>query len=508
MLNTIRALLIGTEDWNEYYDVPSYVQLECSELYDEPSKTLYDIVFIDRPLYEEEIKPLSKVTKTYTLFLTDNARSDMISKSYFASKKAKSLAIADIQSFLSNEARNYYDKPYGEKFRNNTLTVAQGFTGSVSIDGYYGMTMEGDFGDEFCQAAYWRKNIPIFEGQALDLWLEYKKDPTVEIELHITQFVGGSLSDEQQSWVFTEDDMKDIVIVDNQKLQGPVFASVRAKGKGKLQIIALHDRHSRRGHGLFMPGGERFVSSDREEIFYYFDPGDMRPPLNVYFSGYKTLQGFEGYYMMRSMGCPFLLIAEPRLEGGCFYMGSDEYEQGYVDIIHRYMDELGFTSDQVIMAGLSMGTFGAMYYGCDIRPHAILLGKPLASIGDVAANERLHRPGGFPTSLDVLAYIAGGTDRQAIDRLNGRFWDKFDVTDWGKTKFVVSYMIEDDYDSTSYGQLISHVQDEGVQVYGKGIHGRHNDATSPIVTWFKNQYDKILTEDFGRKRDNRNKNKK
>ena len=32
-----------------------------------------------------------------------------------------------------------------------------------------------------------RNNIPIFEGQAIDFWLEYKKDPDVEVQLVITQ---------------------------------------------------------------------------------------------------------------------------------------------------------------------------------------------------------------------------------------------------------------------------------------------------------------------------------
>jgi len=40
---------------------------------------------------------------------------------------------------------------------------------------------------------------------------------------------------------------------------------------------------------------------------------------------------------------------------------------------------------------------------------------------------------------------------------------------------------------------------EGTKVYGKGIHGRHNDDTGSIVGWFSNQYKKILREDFGRR---------
>ncbi len=499
MLNSIRALQIGIEDWNEYYDVPDYVELECSTLFEKAPKAFYDLVFIDRPVTEDELKQLNKVTKAYTVFYTDDAPEGSPLSIFYKSKKAKKLHRSEVQAFLQCEARNYYEKPYGEKFRNNSIAIAQGFKGSVEWNGYYSVALDGDYGDDFAQVVYWRGNIPIFEGQALEFWLEYKKDPGVEIQLDITQFIGGSLYEVQQSWTFTEEQLQQVIVADNQMPQGPVFVSLSARGKGKLEIVALHDRYSRRGHGVFLPGGERLVTSEREEIFYYFDPGDMKPPLNIYFSGYKTLQGFEGYNMMKKMGAPFLLLAEPRLEGGSFYMGSKEYEQGYVDIICKHLDELGFTNDQVIMAGMSMGTFGALYYGCDIVPHAIILGKPLTSIGDVAANERLHRPGGFPTSLDVLNYIAGGTDQAAVDRLNKKFWDKFDGTDWGTSKFVVSYMIEDDYDSTSYGKLISHLQGDGVQVYGKGIHGRHNDATSPIVGWFKNQYDKIMSEDFGRR---------
>lgn len=180
-------------------------------------------------------------------------------------------------------------------------------------------------------------------------------------------------------------------------------------------------------------------------------------------------------------------------------MGSEEYEEMIRSAILGYMQELGFTSDQVIFSGLSMGTFGALYYGCDIRPHALLLGKPLANIGTVAAGERLLRPGGFPTSLDVLKYLHGSADMKAVKKLDARFWDKFDTADWGRSKFIVSYMMEDDYDATAYADLLKHLHSDGVQVYGKGIHGRHNDDTQAIVNWFVSQYEKILDEDFSRK---------
>lgn len=242
------------------------------------------------------------------------------------------------------------------------------------------------------------------------------------------------------------------------------------------------------------------MTSEREEIFCYFDPGDMKPPLNVYFSGYKTMEGFEGYHLIRNLGCPFLLVAETRLEGGSFYMGSEEYERVLCNAVRGYMVELGFGADEVIFSGLSMGTFGALYYGCDIGPHAVILGKPLASIGNVAVGEKRMRPGGFPTSLDVLMRLCGDTDEAAVERLNARFWNKFDAADWSRTKFIVSYMIEDDYDADAYASLIEHLRSDGAELYGKGIHGRHNDNTGGIVNWFVDQFDKILREDFGRKR--------
>ena len=498
MSETIRVLQLGTEDWKTKYELPDYVNLEYAEKFQTVPRTPYDIVFIDRELSDEEIPKLHQATKAYTLFVTDKEVWTDGMQYYYACKKGQRLLSENIQSFLKNEVRNYFPKPYGEKFRPQSVAIAQGFTGSVMWDAGYSVNLEGDYGTELSQIAYWRDNIPVFEGQAIEFWLEYEKDPEVEIALSCTQFLRGSVSTVQHQWFFTEQELENVVIVDNEMATGPVFVSLLAKGNGRLKIIALHDRYSRRGHGVFLPGGRRYVTSNREEIFYYFDPGDLKPPLNVYFSGYKTLQGFEGYYMMRKMGCPFLLIAEPRLEGGSFYMGSEEYENAIKEILHSHIEELGFTREQVILSGLSMGTYGALYYGCDIRPHAMILGKPLASIGDVAENERIHRPGGFPTSLDVLHYISGNTDDTAISALNERFWNKFEATDWGRSKFIVSYMIEDDYDSTAYNQLISHVKSEGVQVYGKGIHGRHNDATGPIAGWFKSQYDKILREDFSR----------
>ena len=107
----------------------------------------------------------------------------------------------------------------------------------------------------------------------------------------------------------------------------------------------------------------------------------------------------------------------------------------------------------------------------------------------------------FPTSLDVLKKNTNNMNANAIKCINDRFWDKFDETDWSSSKFIMSYLIEDDYDPNTYKNVIGHIKNVGVEVIGKGIHGRHNDNTYAVVEWFRSQYNQILKEDFNRNGD-------
>lgn len=497
-MNKISVLQVGNEDLSLQLHIPDNVTWNYVDDLEEATERGYDVCVLSRCVNKEEAYILLKKIRAYTLFLLDDVDVDKWTKWICTSRRAKVLDIQTLQKFIEEDIHLYFPNHYGEKFDSKSLSISQSFKGSVFWNGYSGVELEGDYGDDFYQIAYWRYNIPVFQDQTIDFWLEYEKDESVSIQLKIEQFQSGSISVLQNRWIYSEDDLKSIVHVTNNRMNGPVFISLLAKGKGKLKIVGLHDRYSRKEYGSFLPGGIRKVTSKREEVFMYFDPGDMKPPLNVYFSGYKTQEGFEGFYMMRNMGTPFLLISESRLEGGAFYLGDKEYENLIVSGIQDCLKQLGFDNSQLILSGLSMGTFGALYNGCKLRPHAILLGKPLASLGDIARNERISRPGGFPTSLDVLSKNYGDMSLKSIDALNHRFWDLFDQTDWSHTKFIISYMLEDDYDMTAYNRLISHIDDVGVEVIGKGVHGRHNDDTYSIVAWFKKQYDDILKSDFNR----------
>lgn len=476
----------------------------CAQWHYEPSfsdlpKMDFDLVVLDRGIDEEECAFLTRFSRAYCLFVTENVdlSTDSPTRFLFLGKMGRKISREELGTLLRDDLPDYFPESYGEKYEPFDLSIAQGFSGRVAWQGYEGVNLEGDYGDSFNQVAFWRINIPTLKNRAIEFYLEYKKDETVEISLEVTvlKFEYGTNPKSQQVWTFTERQLDNPVYIKTEGF-GHVFASLKAKGRGKLTIVALHDRHSRRGKGHFLPGGRRVVTAQREELFYYFDPGNWKPPLNVYFSGYKTQEGFEGYNMMRRLGHPFLLIAEARLEGGAYYIGSREYEKALEDVIRAHMKILHFDHSQVILSGLSMGTFGALYYGCKLRPNTILLGKPLASIGTVAENTMIKCSEGSNAWVDVLHKICGSIGPEAVEALNHKFWDLFDRTDWSETRFAVSYMIEDDMDGDAYEKLLSHVQDPGVRIYGKGLHGRHNDNTRGIVQWFVNQHREIIQRDF------------
>lgn len=150
---------------------------------------------------------------------------------------------------------------------------------------------------------------------------------------------------------------------------------------------------------------------------------------------------------------------------------------------------------------LSDGGFGLIW---DADEQALGLymaaGIPVivANMGNVARNERILRAGGFATSLDILMKNYDNLSDEAIEQLNNRMWDRFDSADWSQTKFIISYLYEDDYDPDGYPSILSHLKSSGVEVYGKGSHGRHTDNSSNVMAWFKSQYNNLLHDDFSR----------
>lgn len=222
---------MGNEDLSLRLHIPDYVEWNNINDLKEAIERGYDVCVLNRCINEKEARILLKKIRAYTLFLLDDVQVDQWTTWICTSRRARVLDIQTLQEFINEDIHLFYSYTYGEKFAPQNLSISQSFKGSVFWNGFSGVELDGDYGDDFYQVAYWRYNIPLFKGQTLDLWLEYEKDESVSIELKIEQFEGGSLSALQNRWIFSEKDLSSIVHLSNDKIDGPVFFLYSQRGR-------------------------------------------------------------------------------------------------------------------------------------------------------------------------------------------------------------------------------------------------------------------------------------
>ena len=250
-METVRVLQLGPEDFSKQVKVS-----ECVDWYYEPDfsglpEEDFEVVILDREITEDEFDFLIRFMRAYCLFITETVDlKDGRTRQLFIRKAGERVSAGKLRVLLEEELPDYFPGSYGEKFEPQNIAVAQGFKGKVSWMGLEGVWLEGDYGNELKQIVFWRNNIPFARERSIEFWLEYEKDNTVELELEITvlQFTYGTDPEIPNVWNFSEKELDEIVHITNRSgKEGHLFISLKAKGKGKLSVIALHDRFSRRG---------------------------------------------------------------------------------------------------------------------------------------------------------------------------------------------------------------------------------------------------------------------
>lgn len=366
--------------------------------------------------------------------------------------------------------------------------------------------LKGHFGDELIPVLNWQQNLVYDKDKVIEVWPEFRTEGDVTLEY---TFRLVSLNPEEgvlEKIVLSEEELAEPLYLQRRPYTAYISTSVSVKGSGTVHIGAVHKRLSHIEFGHLLLGSHRFVDENREEFFYYFNPGDFKPPLNVYFSGYPEAEGFEAYFLMNQLGAPFLLISDPRIQGGAFYLGSDTYENGIKQVITDTLNQLGFKEDDLILSGLSMGSFSALYYGAQLNPKGINVGKPLVNVGTIAKNMKLLRPNDFETSLDIALSpehtmtesSQTNTDLKHIKDLDDKFWNVFSNSHISDTSIAITYMKNDDYDQSAFEDLLPVLSRHHVHLMNKAVPGRHNDDTSTVVNWFMNFYHILLKDHFGR----------
>ena len=508
MSKDYKILQIGIDNWAHHYEIPENMDwyyfcpnspLALRKMMEMEGITSFQAILIEDGQYLSDLLPFIHHIEPYTLFYDQDFKApDSVIFDLLKQRCARAVDFSDPQQLVNDLSTSLFGGGYGDKLFPSSIEIHPSFEGSITYQGFEHVTLEGNFGDDFQQLAYWSYNIMVYKNLPIELWLEYEKQGNCEFRIVIRKIWNGSVDDFFEEEVYSEADLGKAIIMDSKDSNYLLIISIEACGNGKLQLGNLHQRWSRKQFGKFVLGGGILHDESRDEINYFFHPGDFKPPLAVYFSGFRPAEGFEGYWMMKNLGCPFLLFSDPRLQGGAFYLGSDELENKVKQTIQYYLDYLGLTSKDLILSGISMGTFPSFYYGASFEPHAIIVGKPLANIGTIARRGRLEAPGVFDTSFDILRHQTGGISSQHMLKLDQRFWKVFKQADFSMTTFGLSYMKDEDMDSQAYEQLVSHLCNTGAKILSRGTVGRHNDDTSTNVAWFLHFYNMILKTDFGR----------
>ena len=508
MSKDYKILQIGIDNWAHHYDIPKNMDwyyfcpnspLALRKMMEMESITSFHIILIEDGQYLADLLPFIHHIEPYTLFY--NQEFKMVNSSVLDLLKkrcAQAIDFSDPQQLVNDLSTSLFGGGYGDKLFPSTIQIRSSFRGAISYQGLDYVSLEGNFGDDFQQIAYWPDNFIVYKNLPIELWLEFEKQGNCEFRFVIRKIWSGGVDNFFEEEVYSEVDLQKAIVVDSKEEDFFITVSVEARGRGSLKLGNVHQRWSRKQFGKFFLGGNILHDKIRDEINYFFHPGDFKPPLAVYFAGYRPAEGFEGYRMMKNLGCPFLLFSDPRLEGGAFYLGSEELEEKIKDTIRYYLQYLGLTHKDLILSGLSMGTFPALYYGAFFEPKAVIVGKPLANLGTIARRGRLDAPGVFNTSFDVLKHQTGGVSYQHMDDLDRRFWNVFKKADFTQTTFGLSYMKDEDMDSRAYDQLVEHLCYTGAKILSKGTSGRHNDDTATNVAWFLHFYSMVLGSEFGR----------
>lgn len=414
-------------------------------------------------------------------------------------KGAQQIDISDEGQAFVQYIRHNYGKSWGTSLDNSRVEFNPNFEGTITKKGSGRIELEGDFGKSYQQVAVWKNNWAA--------WGDVKFYPEMAQSAGVSSyfrayFKNKKTEKEEISFIdFSSEQIKQgQVSFDLGFSEFPVNFGLFAKGSGMLQIGDLHLRKGLSDENFLAMGGRRLVQKGYmgEELGFYFNAGDLKPPLNVYFSGFRPSEGYEGRWMMGSLGSPFLLVYDPRLVGGAFYRGP-ELEAQLLQVIDDKLSLLGFSHKDLVLSGLSMGTYAAFYYGAQLEPHAIVVGKPLANIGGLAVNSRIFSPYGWDLAMDTIINLTGKLTKESAESLDEDFWKKFEDADFSKTTFLIAHMLHDT--DKPFQRIFDHLKKNypSSKVLHKGLEGRHNDNTRGITGWFYRQYQKLLVSDFNRR---------
>ncbi|TLQ04825.1 accessory Sec system protein Asp2 [Pediococcus stilesii] len=419
-------------------------------------------------------------------------------------KNPQFIDFKNTQDLAKQIKKYFFAGQLGYKLNFDKVRFNPSFMGTITQLGHNSFKVESKNNNQYEKVMSWHAPLGIAPNTEWDVILEHERlTLTTNLKLRL------SLVNPQNERRYLLKDIKNDELNQDIKIDvapqgGYLVAEIFVKGSDiSFEIGQIHVRHSRGHRGEMLIGEHEIIDESQlnSSVLYYFDSGDFKPPLNVYFSGFRTAEGVEGGIMMRNLKSPSLIFGDQRILGGSFYVGSSKIQKGIIEVIKQTMEKLNFEPNDLIFSGLSMGTYAALYYSSFLSPAWVIIGKPLVNLGTIAGNERINRPNGFPTSLDVLLRLTGDVNHENLMKANNIFWDVFSKNGHKGTNFVIAYMENDDYDQYAFDQLTEYLHESVPEsrIIHKGLVGRHNDATGELIQWYLQQYRNILETEYGKK---------
>lgn len=515
----MRVLQLGPVDWSKKYQIPAEVEWNFNN-FPEPDKVIvkngqakkilakgYAVVIITgktNNITEENWNKLQWMVNPYSVLYLPKIKNLLgINAKRFLNCQAAQEITEDPQTLINHLQSRYFFGQSGSRIFPTKMSLNEKSVSQFSYLDSRHMKILVDSTDKWTNIGSYRNSLYLDANRLFKFWLEFKSSG-IQIRLRIFVQPNNGDGDPKDNILLTidcnsTDEIQLPLKMDNNSRYACV--TVEAKGKGSLILGALHLRWSREGCGEFLVGGKRLVNIEKhEDIAYYFNPGDLKPPLNVYFSGACSLEGFEAFPLFRSLHAPALLFTDMRLSIGQFYDDSTGLVGEKIKaVILATLKKLHFDRSQLIMTGISMGTYPALKYGAQLGSYMISVAKPLMNLGYLATRGRLQRPDEFDTIFDIDHQLIGEQiNNKNLNQLDEKIWQQFNQTDLSHTRLFIGYMENDDYDNHTIDKLKeSPAVAKAAQFTYKGYLGRHNDDPA-VIRWFIGRLKQVLKDDFGR----------
>lgn len=507
----ITCLQVGNTNWAEKYTIPEHVewiylnnqtanQEIIEQMSGETTAKKYDVLLLTDADKLEKYAELIQMMDYYRiLYDPTQVQHNNEFKTTLERKFAYKISLTNDKKIISDISLYFFKGQYGHRLAPQHLNISPRLPGKFWKEGMHEYIFEGEYGPEWIDLGSYRETLyGISDTQKkIQIFLEYHKIGNIQIKLVVNRFnmYSGKIGTQE---IFLDNELTKLVEYGPVEPGETVNYNLYVKGTGRISIGNLQLRYSRGKYGVFTLGGKNYIDEYGHELITFFNPADYKPPLCVYFGGYRTAGGFEGYQMMKNSKSPFMLIEDSSAEGGGFYRGSKAFEEMVIRRIQEALEFLGFTNKDLVLSGLSMGTHAAMYYGAALSPHSIIICKPIANLKVIVDNNKLKGAGIFPTSFDVTKKILKVKGLKSIAEIDQEFWQKFTAGKLKDTQIYVTYMKNEDYDDQVYHQLVEYYLKNKKIIYIKGIAGRHNDYQDQSLASYFYHYGYMLRKSFNR----------